>query len=326
MGTALWLAAALAAAGAAPAPGDEGDAFPAERRGESVASLTVRVAEKGAAPGLAAVRLTVSVTGPAGAEVEPLRLEDPTDSWKVPLAAGSWGVDGGRLTWCQTAELRQARPGVVALPGVRLRLRDGPGAEWQEVVWADILKTLRGPPPAEELPPPAPSPWPGRLRRAGAAVGAALVLGLALALWVALRRRGRRAEPLPPHDRALRELERVEREGLPPAGDAAEYHTRVGDVVRAYVAARFGVRAAQQTTAEFLAGLGAVPELDAEGRELLRSFLERCDLAKFARVSPPPEECRRTAELAREFVRRTAATAGDGKVAGAGQGASGPAR
>src|SRR5207248_11172260 len=98
------------------------------------------------------------------------------------------------------------------------------------------------------------------------------------------------------------------------------------DVVRTYVAARFGVRAAQQTTAEFLAGLGAVPELDVEGRQLLCAFLERCDLAKFARVSPPPEECRRTAELARDFVRRTTPPAGDGKGGGPGQAEGSPTR
>src|SRR5262249_36919295 len=99
--------------------------------------------------------------------------------------------------------------------------------------------------------------------------------------------------------------DRIERTALPPVGEPDAFHTQVSNVVRRYLQERFGLRAPQQTTAEFLA-LGAAQQLPAPQQALLRDLFERCDLAKFARAGASPEDCRRLATLARAFVHQTA--------------------
>jgi hypothetical protein len=47
--------------------------------------------------------------------------------------------------------------------------------------------------------------------------------------------------------------------------------------------------------------------LGAEEKGLLRDYLGRCDLGKFAPVTPSPEECRATAGMARSLIEQTPA-------------------
>src|SRR5262249_20238867 len=92
-------------------------------------------------------------------------------------------------------------------------------------------------------------------------------------------------------------------------GAAERYHTLLSDVVRGYLEKRFEVLASRQTTPEFLEAMRGSPQLTAPQQDLLREFLRRCDLAKFARANPSPEECRAAAAMARDFVEQTAAVA-----------------
>jgi hypothetical protein len=113
---------------------------------------------------------------------------------------------------------------------------------------------------------------------------------------------------------AQREIQRIEGTLMPPQGEAETYHTQLSFIVRRYLTEQFGLHALQQTTTEFLEAVRQVPQVTAEQKTqltteqqaLLRELFERCDLAKFARARTLPEECRRTAELARELVRQTA--------------------
>ncbi|HMF12209.1 MAG TPA: hypothetical protein VKE94_07880, partial [Gemmataceae bacterium] len=79
----------------------------------------------------------------------------------------------------------------------------------------------------------------------------------------------------------------------------------VSDTIRRYLELRFRLRAPRQTTAEFLEAMRQSPNLNADQRTLLRDFLERCDLAKFARAEYSVEECKATAAMARSFVDQT---------------------
>jgi hypothetical protein len=285
-------------------PPDDGTYwFPAEQRGAVTATLGVRVAERGAVPGLGRATLTVVVEGPAELEVRPLRLEDATEAWKAPRRASSWSAEDGRVRWAESVELVQAKPGPAPLPGVRLRCREGPAADWHELRWVDLLKEPRGAPPPEELPPLPPSPWPGRLRWGGAAVGALLAL-LALA-WGGRRWLARPPGPLPAHVRALRELDALG-QALPPTGaPAGDFCGELAGVLRGYLAERFDLDAARKTSDELVAALAGVAALAAEQREAVRDVLARCDLAKFAGASPDAEECRRVLGLARAVIEPT---------------------
>jgi hypothetical protein len=274
-----------------------------EKRGDMEARLTVEAAKGPPLQGFGALTLTLSVTGPATLEVEEPRLGDPTSEWKEERLTSTHVVEKRGATWSQVIRLKQAKKGVAPVPEVSVRFRAGPDATWEEAKWVNIFK---GSPdaPRPPAPPPEERSW---LRRWGFAIILGLTGLLLVGAWIARRRRTVPAPPLPPDQYALRELERIERTLLPPQGDPEAYHTQLSHIVRRYLAERFGLHALTQTTAEFLEAVRQVPQLSAEQQALLRDVFERCDLAKFARATTPPEECRRTAESARALVRQTTA-------------------
>lgn len=177
---------------------------------------------------------------------------------------------------------------------------------------ADLGK-LRDITGVEQVPEPPPEPpWPIWLWLLPAGL---LVGGLLVWLW----RSRRRHEPPPPADQwALAEITRIEGLGLSANGDVERYHTLLSDVVRRYLELRFQLPASQQTTPEFLQATATSGLLAPEQQALLGGFLERCDLAKFARAGFSADECREAVGMARNFVEQTAggepATAEPGRV------------
>jgi hypothetical protein len=111
-----------------------------------------------------------------------------------------------------------------------------------------------------------------------------LYVGLAVALcacvWL-LRRalRRRQPQPLTPYARARQQLMAADPRQSASAADV--FAERVSLAVREYVEARFALPAAHRTSEEFLSDLLASDAL-APQRALLSSFLQTCDLAKFA--------------------------------------------
>jgi len=92
--------------------------------------------------------------------------------------------------------------------------------------------------------------------------------------------------------------------------DARWYVGEVSDAVRGYLEGRFGLRAPEQTTEEFLAGLAGkeLPGMgDAAG---LGEFLGWCDLVKFSGWKPGGAELEELEQSALGMVERTMAGAG----------------
>ena len=85
-----------------------------------------------------------------------------------------------------------------------------------------------------------------------------------------------------------------------------EFYVRVSTILRRYVELRFGLRAPEQTTEEFLVSALAIGGLIAAHRDLLGTFLQHCDLVKFARHRPTPGAMEETFESAKTFVEHTA--------------------
>lgn len=105
----------------------------------------------------------------------------------------------------------------------------------------------------------------------------------------------------------MTELERLESLAQNADGDRLQrYPAMLSHVIRTYLERRFELRASRQTTPEFLHDIKESPFLKAGHRELLKDFLERCDLAKFANLQFSLEECRALSESARKFVEETA--------------------
>lgn len=278
-----------------------GAMLPEQTRGGVTARLTVHVADAGPQPGAALVLLTLQVTGGPLLQVEPATLADPVNAWEADR--NEWcRLTDGRLTWTQSIRLKQLKPGAAALPDVKVRFRDGPSAAWEETEWVDLLKTPRDAPPPELSPAASAAtswlPWAGL---------AAVALTLTAMVWGLRRRRRSSRKALPPDQWAMGELRRLESTDLTDRSSAA-YHTALSDVVRRYLTERFDLPATRRTTAEFLETVAETGRLSAEQQALLRDFLERCDLAKFAPVGASPEEGREAVALARALVERTAGT------------------
>jgi hypothetical protein len=275
--------------------------FPPRQHEEMEAQLTVEAGKQTAERGLGEVTLTLTIAGPPTLDVEPPRLGDAAAAWKEERLAATREVQDQRAVWSQVIHLKQVKRGIEPVPDVTVRFRREPEAEWIEEKWVDIFRHVRD---GAEMPRPVPV-GPSWLSRWGFVLVLAATALLVFMAWLTKRRRLRRETPLPPDQWALREMERIEKTLMPPQGEAETYHTQISFVVRRYLAERFGLHALQQTTVEFLEAVRQVPELPAGEQALLTELFERCDLAKFAHAGTSPQECQRTAELARNLVRQT---------------------
>ncbi|MCS7336700.1 MAG: hypothetical protein NZ739_00460 [Verrucomicrobiae bacterium] len=108
--------------------------------------------------------------------------------------------------------------------------------------------------------------------------------------------------PEPPHIRAKKRL----MEALELIGQPEPFVVAVSGAVRSYLEERFGLRAPERTTEEFLRELSESPVLTSEQKETLEEFLKRSDLVKFARYEPPESELRELHTAALRLVDETA--------------------
>ena len=115
----------------------------------------------------------------------------------------------------------------------------------------------------------------------------------------------------PAHEIALERLDAIKAEKLWQQNRAKEYHTQLTDVVRDYIARRFGICAVEQTSAEILAGIQ--PELSGQKTVYadLKTLLTTSDLVKFAKYKPLVSEDEKSLALAYQFVEATKEVAPD---------------
>jgi hypothetical protein len=141
-----------------------------------------------------------------------------------------------------------------------------------------------------------------------AIVIAAAVIAAAVVLYVIWRRR--RLVPLaarriPPHEIAYRALEELIASGLIEEKRYREFTSEVADILRRYIEDRFGIRAPERTTEEFLAEAGTGLPVDDDRKNILAQFLIHCDLVKFAALEPSGEDVERTFRTASDFIEAT---------------------
>ncbi len=142
-------------------------------------------------------------------------------------------------------------------------------------------------------------------------VVAALVAVALAARWWRKRRRltaqDAAGEPQrPPHEWALAELDRLLAEDLIRKGQIREFYYRINGLLRRYIELRFGLRAGEQTSEEFIVSLRESRDFADEHKALLGRFVAACDPVKYARHQPEPEEMDWVQTTAREFILNTA--------------------
>jgi hypothetical protein len=143
--------------------------------------------------------------------------------------------------------------------------------------------------------------------------GSVAFLVLVALVWRLARRRHRRtvavraaaaAAQKPAHDEALARLDELEASGALDADDRKPAYLALSEIVRAYLGRRYGFPALDLTTAEIRSQVGEVTDGGAP-LEAIVSWLDRCDLVKFANEDASQDEARQALYDARIFVERT---------------------
>lgn len=116
---------------------------------------------------------------------------------------------------------------------------------------------------------------------------------------------GKPAEPDSPYIAALKELEKIRNQKLWQNNQMKLYYTRITDVLREYIEARFGLQAMEKTSAEILQEL--LPAgIEKNEYESLKELLEVSDLVKFAKYVASELENENAIPRAIRFISSTA--------------------
>ena len=108
-----------------------------------------------------------------------------------------------------------------------------------------------------------------------------------------------------PQEIAYGLLERLSKDDLIAKGLVKEYYYRITNILRHYIEDRFGLLAPGRTTEEFLTEMAHTNQLDDTHKILIREFLERCDMVKYAKYGPSNFEIKETYNAAKRFIDET---------------------
>ena len=108
---------------------------------------------------------------------------------------------------------------------------------------------------------------------------------------------------LPPHQQALKEIERIKGDKTLRTADPKTYYTELTDVLRTYMEERFGFNAMEMTSSEIIDKLQEIN--DKESIKDLMYLFQTADLVKFAKHSPLMNENDANLISAIEFINET---------------------
>ncbi|MGB2650650.1 MAG: hypothetical protein WBD00_00390 [Candidatus Omnitrophota bacterium] len=137
-----------------------------------------------------------------------------------------------------------------------------------------------------------------------------VLIAIAAVIWLLWKRRAaivsaQLAEEKSAYEIAHEELNHLKAEDLPGQGRVKEYYTQLADIIRHYLERRFSYRAPEMTTEEFMGELKKSPLMMEEHKSLLKDFLSRCDMVKFAKYGPTPLEMIDSFKSAEQMVEQT---------------------
>lgn len=136
-----------------------------------------------------------------------------------------------------------------------------------------------------------------------------LVAVLVYYLWTRLKEnkpviaRVRIIKKVPPHQKALTEIEHIKTERMSASEDQKTYYTRLTEVLRTYIKERFGFNAMEMTSSEIIERLQS--EGDKKTTDELRELFTTADLVKFAKYSTLINENDANLVNAIEFINTT---------------------
>ncbi len=311
--TAPLLLAACQPSATVDAPG-EPEAEPELSRVTREGPVTATVALAPAAPRLGdPLKLRLTVEAKPGVRIEMPDFGEALGRFSILdfTPRLTTGADGGVMAR-QDYTLRGPASGRQRIPGLRIESVDerAGDAAPRELITDElafeiesvlpegaVVDTLR---PALGPLPELPGGWWSRWWL-WLTLGAATVAGIAWAATIWRRHAVEHARATA-FERALRRLEALEGRGLPAAETVDAWYVELSDIVRRYIEDRHAVRAPELTTEEFLLEARRSVSFSAAHRDLLSTFLSRCDRVKFARYSPREDESRNALQVARRFL------------------------
>lgn len=139
-----------------------------------------------------------------------------------------------------------------------------------------------------------------------------VVVLLSLSIYLILRYRDnkpiirmmRSIPKLPPHQQALKEINRIKKEEPWKDNREKEYYTRLTETLRFYIRERFGFNAMEMTSSEIIDKLSAEADTKEKLTEL-KSLFQTADLVKFAKWKPEMNDNDYNLLCAIEFVNET---------------------
>jgi hypothetical protein len=137
-------------------------------------------------------------------------------------------------------------------------------------------------------------------------VGIVIVAGILVFVFFRLRKKRMRViPPLAAHEIALLRLQRLLDRKLDEQKLYREFTIEVSDILRGYIEGRFGLRAPERTTEEFLIEASSGLKVDDEKKEMIEQFLIHCDMVKFAHLQPTEKDIQKTFDSCRDFINAT---------------------
>lgn len=149
---------------------------------------------------------------------------------------------------------------------------------------------------------------------------ALIIAALGGLAWLVMRRRPVAPVVIPPPPlpevEAFSRIDKLVGESLIKDGQVKEFCDRISDILRHYVGRRFGLASMGDTSYELLDALERQTPMAEADRSTLGSFLEACDLAKFAKARPDEQQLLGLVESARGLVTKTTPSAPPASVGG----------
>ena len=112
------------------------------------------------------------------------------------------------------------------------------------------------------------------------------------------------APPLPPHVVAFAALEKLRGERLWQENKHKLYYSALTDIVRSYIAGRYGVGAMEMTSDEIIEAMRSVDVPQKSAMDLTQ-ILREADLVKFAKAMPEADENEAAYRAVWDFVELT---------------------
>lgn len=88
-------------------------------------------------------------------------------------------------------------------------------------------------------------------------------------------------------------------------GAIKTFYLQLSNILRHYIEDRFGLHAPERTTEEFLNDLATTNVLVTTHKNLIKAFLQHCDLVKFAEHQPATAEIQTTFDACKTFIVET---------------------